>query len=74
MRVPIIKMGRLSKNKNKVTKKLTEIKNLVNSDKPIFIKKVPQHPRDRRKCLLKKLIKQENDEDVLFIKNFHHIQ
>ena len=73
MRVSIVKTGRLSKNKpnNNVKKKLSGIKKHINSNNVIFIKKVPQHPRDRRKQLLKNLIKQEDKDskdDILFVK------
>ena len=64
-------MVRLTKNKvNNNLKKLSKIKNHINSDDVIFVKKVPQL-RDRRKWLLKKLIKQEYTDDynvILFLK------
>ena len=54
MRVPIIKMGKMRKKvNNNMEQKLAEIKKHINSDYLIFIKKVPQHSVDRRKCLLK---------------------
>ena len=50
---------------------MSEIKKHINSGNVIFIKKVLQLPRDRRKWLFKKLIKQEDnddDDDILFVK------
>ena len=57
-------------------KKISKIKKHANSDEVIFIKKVTQHPRDRRMWQLKKMINQEDTDDnnILFVKKFLYIQ